>query len=263
MLSSVTYALRDIVDGFLRLPIAWSLAHEDLRDRYRRSYIGLAWVVVSFIGFILVKQLIFAQLFQVDGYDFLSHLVIGFALFTFVSTVIPGGAGLFNANRTWILSSNLPYTLYVNKLILQSFIELGLLTISATILLLLWGDLHPSALWTIPPALLLYYLSAYGTCLLLAPIGARVRDSVYAIQTVMRMLFFATPIVWLPTPGTLRAEIARWNPFTYYLDIIRMPLMNGDVSTQSWLIVTGITGLLLIAGFVAFTIARKKVAYWI
>ena len=259
--TNLTYG--DIVDGFARLPVASALALEELRDRYRRSYIGLSWVLVSFIAFILVKQLVFAQIFEMEGYDFLSHLVIGFALFNFISSIFRGGAALFVMNRTWLLSSNFPYTLYINKLILKSIIELFLLTIASAIMIISLGDVRPGALWSVPLAIIFYFLSAYGTCLLLAPLGAMFRDGIYAVQTMTRILFFATPIIWLPTPGTIRGEVAKWNPLTYYIQIIREPLMVGEVSWIAWLVVFCLTALLLCSGALVFAATRKKVAYWL
>ena len=118
-------AIADIAEGLKRLDLSFAIAWEDLKDRYRRSYIGLAWIILSFLAFILVKALVFSGFFDQADYDFFSHLVIGFALFGFMSATISGGAHLFVANRTWILSTNLPYTVYAHVLAIRSLVELG------------------------------------------------------------------------------------------------------------------------------------------
>lgn len=259
----LTLMIHDIASGFSKFHISWELALEDLRERYRRSYIGLIWVVVSFIAFISIKQIVFSQLFPVSGDNYFSHLVIGFALFTYCSAIVPGAANLFVSNRTWILSSNLPYTLYANKLIFQAMIELGLLTIASALLIGFGSHLALGNLWSIPLALVVYYLSSLGLCLMLAPLGALFRDSVYLVQTIMRMLFFATPIIWLPTPGTMRGTIAKWNPLTYYLEIIREPLISGTVPTLAWLVTGASTLVLLLIGSLIFALTRKRIAHWL
>jgi ABC-type polysaccharide/polyol phosphate export permease len=256
-------AIRDIIAGSQRLDLAFALALEDLKDRYRRSYLGLAWIVLSFLAFILIKTLVFGELFEGPDYDFLSHLVIGFALFGFASGVIGGAANLFVQNRTWILSTNLPYTLYAHTLAMRSLAELGLIALAAVILVATLGQSTPAHLWTVPPAIVLYYTTAIGLCLLFAPIGARFRDFVYAVQTVMRMLFFATPIIWIATPGTLRGEIAKWNPLTYYLDIIRLPIIEGRIPIFAW----GVCLLLVIViwtiGLIVFHRTKRQVPIWL
>ena len=261
--SAISIAMDDLREGMARPGLAWHLAIEDLRDRYRRSYLGLAWIMLAFLGFIAVKALVFAGLFQDEEYDFFSHLVIGFSLFSFMAIVVPGAANLFITSRTWILSTSLPYSLYANTLIARAFAELGFLAIGAVVLIALMGNVQPANVWTAIPALFAYYLTALGLCLLLAPIGARFRDLVYAIQTVMRMIFFATPIIWVATPDTLRGVIAQWNPLTYYIDIIRQPLMTGTVPLQAWAVVAIITVVILGAGVFVFGLTKKRVPMWL
>jgi len=90
------------------------------------NYLGLAWIIIPFLAFISIKAVVFAGLFDKAGYDFFSHLVLGFALFGFISSVISGGVSRFVADRSWILSTNLPYSLYACTLTLHSLFELGL-----------------------------------------------------------------------------------------------------------------------------------------
>lgn len=259
----LSIAINDILEGTRRMPMAVVLAWEDLKDRYRRSYLGLAWIILSFIAFIVVKSLVFSGLFDQPGYDYLSHLVIGFALFGFVSQVITGAAHLFIANRTWILSTNLPYSLYAHVTALRALLELGLVSVAALILVVTMGSVQPGALWSLPPAIALYYLTAFGLSLALAPLGARMRDLVHAVQTIMRVLFFATPIVWVATPGTMPATIAKWNPVTYYLDIIRVPLIEGHLPVTAWAMCLAVTLAALATGLIIFSQTKKGVPRWL
>lgn len=255
--------ISDIDAGLKRLDVALALAWEDIKDRYRRSLIGPSWIVLSFLAFVLVKTLIFSELFIPTGYDFFSHLVIGFALFGFISAAITEGTHIYVLNRDWILSTNLPYTTYAHTLSIRSLIELGLVGSITVVLVVLMGDTAPKHLWTLPFALIPYYASAIGLCMLFGPIGARYRDVVYAVQTITRILFFATPIIWIPTAGTYRELIATWNPLTYYLDIVRIPIIEGRVPLFSWLIVLAITTFLFAAGSLAFSKTKKNVPLWL
>ena len=263
MTSALKIVFDDIHDGIYRLDLAVALAVEDLKDRYRRSCIGLAWIVLSFAAFISVKGLIFFELFSRKGYDYFSHLTIGFALFGFISAVVSGGANLFIINRTWILSSNLSYTVYVHNLIIRHLVELVLIGLATAVLILLLGDVNPGFLWTLPFAIGLYYVTSFAISLVLAPIGVKFRDFVYAIQTAMRILFFATPILWVSMPGTLREVFALWNPLTYYLDIIRVPIIEGHLPLSSWVICIAITASLSIVGTMIFGRTKRKIPLWI
>ena len=260
MLSTAIY---DVLEGTRRMPMAVVLAWEDLKDRYRRSYLGLAWILLSFAAFILVKTLVFSSIFDRPGYDYFSHLVIGFALFGFISQSIAGAANLFLANRTWILSTNLPHSLYAHVAVFRSLAELFLVSAAALPLVIFLGGVHPGVLWSLPPAIALYYVTAFGLNLMLAPLGARIRDLVHAMRTVMRMLFFATPILWVATPGTTRSMVARWNPVTYYLDILRVPLMKGEFPATAWVICLATSLGVLVLGLIVFSVTKKGVPRWL
>lgn len=253
----------DLFAGAKRIDLAATLAFEDLVDRYRRSYVGLAWIILSFLAFILVKSLIFGGLFATDDYDFFSHLVIGFAIYGFISSAISGGASIFISNRTWILSTNLPYSVYIHVLAIRSLVELGLVGLAAAILVFTMGDISPGHLWSVPFAIIPFYISTIGICLAIGPLSTRHRDVVYAIQTLMRILFFATPIIWLPTPGTMRGTIATWNPLTYYIDIVRVPIIEGQLPLISWSIVGALTALLLVCGMIVFSRTKQAIPLWL
>ena len=46
----------------------------------------------------------------------------------------------------------------------------------------------------------------------------------------MRIGMFVTPIFWTHAPGdSIRAVILNWNPFTYFLEIVRAPIVDGRV----------------------------------
>lgn len=256
-------AIVDIVQGFKRIGLSTSLAWEDLKDRYRRSVLGLIWIVLAFLGFILIKSLIFTSLFEGDGYDYFSHLVIGFAIFGFISASIPGGADVFALNKVWILSTDLPYTVYVNMLVIRSMIELLIVAVAAIICVLWLGRVTPGHLWTLFPALLLYYMTAMGLCFLFGPIGTRYRDLVYFLQSITRMLFFATPIVWVATPDTTRGIVGMYNPLTYFLDILRMPIIEGKVSLLAWGISGGVCLGIWIFGLIVFSATKRRIALWL
>lgn len=253
----------DLRDGFKRFGLSTSLAWEDLKDRYRRSLLGLIWIVLAFLGFVLIKALIFGDLFNADGYDYFSHLVIGFALFGYITALLPGGGDVFALSRVWILSTDLPYTVYANMLVIRSMIELIFVAVAAAICVIWLGNVSPGKVWTLLPAIILYYVTGLGWCFVCGPIGTRYRDLVYLLQSITRMLFFATPIIWVATPGSTRGLIATYNPLTYFIDIIRKPLIEGEVPVFSWLVCLCCCLGIWIVGLIVFSLTKRRIALWL
>ena len=58
-------SMRDAIGDWKRailVPALWlNLALEDLRDRYRRTVLGVAWIAISFALFVGVKVLVFGR----------------------------------------------------------------------------------------------------------------------------------------------------------------------------------------------------------
>lgn len=239
-----------------------ALAVEDLKDRYRRSALGVIWIAVSFFAFIGIYAAIFGEL-NPGNPSFILFLVIGFALWTFINALIVDGVNCYLRCSSWILSCNLPYSVYLLQFIYRAILDFSLIAVSALMFCFLFTDIHLTALPVAFFGLCFYALTGLGLTMVLAPMGARFRDSIHATKTIMRIAFFATPIIWVPAPGTIRSEIAFWNPAAHYISIIREPLMGSIPDPVSWMVVLAITGISLLLGVVGFAVTKKGVPLWL
>ena len=78
----------------------------------------------------------------------------------------------------------------------------------------------------------------------------------------MRMAFFATPILWKTKDiGFLGSYILQLNPFTYYLAIVRDPLLLGSVDPRVWIVTFTMTVSLIIVSVILLSIYKDKVQY--
>lgn len=256
-------AAHDWGEGFQHWKLSLQLAIEDIRDRYRRSILGILWITVTFLLFIGIKAFIFSSMNDMSMGAFTRYLTIGFALWTLFNALLVDGAATFVRSRTWVLSSPLPYATYILQSVFRSYLNFFLVAIAAIIILAFGKISLYHAAWSMLPAFILYFFTGLWVAVLLAPICAKFRDLLYALQTGMRIMFFATPIIWTPVPGTLRGTIAFWNPFTHYLAIVREPLLNGTIPALSWMIVGGISLAGFILATITYTTTRNRIAFWV
>ena len=85
------------------------------------------------------------------------------------------------------------------------------------------------------PALLIYAVTSVWLAAILAPLCARYRDLFHAVQTSMRLIFFATPILWMPSSSGRLMLLAKLNPISHFVAIVRDPLMYDRFPADSWL----------------------------
>jgi lipopolysaccharide transport system permease protein len=92
--------------------------------------------------------------------------------------------------------------------------------------------------------------------------GAFFPDLQFIVSNLMRLGIFLTPIIWVHTGGGgIRRIFYYWNPFTYMLEIVRVPILSGDVPWRSF-------AICIVIGLALWTLAlmllgnfRKKIAF--
>ena len=173
-----------------------------------------------------------------------------------------GGSAYMHA-RPWILGTSIPYPVFLLQATLRNWLIFGLILLVMAVALL-WKPDHWSlrALYALP-ALLAYLVTSVWLAAILAPLCARFRDLYHAIQTAMRLFFFVTPILWMPSMSEVLNQVARWNPMTHYIEIVRDPLLYDRLPTSSWSVVLAINAVGLVAGIAVYASTRNKVAHWV
>ena len=117
----------------------------------------------------------------------------------------------------------------------------------------------------LPGALLLIAINGLAIGLWLGPLVARYRDVGQIVTSVIRVLFFFTPIFWVTTDlsNAQLAILAGWNPVAYLLEFFRAPLLGQWPSTTAIVGSIIITFLSALLGLWKFSRNRNRLAYWL
>ena len=240
-----------------------ALGWEDLSDRYRRTALGVSWLVTSFALFIAVYILVFGHSSGMSQADYALYVTIGFGLWTFISATVGEGCVAYSTSANWILGTSIPYPVFIFQTIYRNYL-IFLLNLLVIAIALLWlkRSWSLASLWALP-ALLVYMITPIWLAAILAPLCARYRDALHAVQTGIRLLFFATPILWLPGQRSQLALLAHYNPVSYFIDIVRAPLISDAFPYTSWIVVLTVNCVGLLAGFITYALTRNRVVYWL
>lgn len=256
--------LGDICTGFTKVEIWSTFAWDEIRKRYRRSRLGISWILISHVLFIAAIALFFSDFSAADPYYFLIYVATGFTAFLFIVANLSDGCDVFTSSKTWMKSTSLPYSIYVYKSIARSLFVF-LLNMLVTIIILLCVGWRPQeSMWLIAPVFLLFIVNAVWIQYLFGILAAKVRDLQHLVNSLTRLLFFTTPILWVHDErmGTV-ALVADINPVTHFVEVFREPLIGGTVRTESWIFV----GIFTVAGIIVTTIIgslyRRRLPFWI
>ena len=238
-------------------------ACQDIRLRYRRSKVGPFWITLSMVIFCLSLAVVYGQLFKADTAEYLPFLSIGFVFWGLMSGILGEFPNVFIDNAAYIKDSKTnPFAILFRMMArhIIIFLHNSLIFIG----IYLYFGINPgwSSLLVIP-ALFLVLLNLLAMGVSLSLFGLRFRDVPPIIQSMIQVLFFITPITWFPKLLASDSWVMRANPFAYYLDLLRSPMLGHEPHIMSWLIACC---TLLVFSVIAARIYKAKasrIPFWV
>jgi ABC-type polysaccharide/polyol phosphate export permease len=254
----------DFSRAFGRYRLAWSLTKEELFSGLEMSRLGLLWLFIQPLLYMLAVLLLLRPAQVEANHSYALYVAIGVVLFHGISTFTTNGARVFTREKGRILNVPLPLSLFVLKNAMLVAMEY---VITAPIILATMVFAPPPlspVMLAVVPGLVIFFAFGIGTTLLLGTLAARIVDLVQVTQAVMRILFFLTPVFWQPDGMRgARHFFATYNPFYYMLAVIREPLMGIMPSRSDYLIAIACASVVLAAGIAVYGRFRERIPVWI
>lgn len=253
-------AIADLLEGARRWRSWITLAYYDFVSGFRRTVVGPFWQPLHIAAWITGLWLIFGGS---RGNTSLEYIAIGVVFWSLFQSYMTNGTVVFEQNRILILSIPNPLSLHLyRRLAFQTIKWATNLPILLMLLILLGTPISTASLYFIP-GILLILINGLWTALLFAIIASRFRDFQFAVDAATRLLFFLTPVFWSVGGDPTRSLIARYNPFTYFLEIVREPLLGNAPSALAWQIVFAFTVCGLLISVLAYGKTRRLIVFWI
>lgn len=263
LLSDFASAYKDILGGIANWRVALILGRNDVRNRYNRSKLGVFWASLSILIFVAAIGPIYARLMNVDSTTYMLHLLLGFIAWNYLSGIIMEcGREYINASN-YIVSFQLTYFTLLLRVVLRNLVVVGYQMLVFLILALVLNH-SLSVQWLFAPlALLAVTLNALWLGLLMSVFATRFRDISELMNNLFRLVFFITPIIWMPDLSPELTMVADLNPFFHFIEIFRAPLVSGEINLRSWAIVLLLAVIGWLVAFMVFAKYRKRLAFWV
>lgn len=263
LLSWIEQGLDEHRAAFFRWQTWTGLGWSDFWIAHRRAILGPLWQIVQVGVWVVGLSVIFRQVLADSYADYLAYVALGVIFWNFMANSLTTGIQSFRQSAELIRNVNNPILIYPLRLLINNLSKFAFQFI-VFFLVLPWTSVAPCAeTMLVVPGLLLLMITVVWSTSLSALIGVRFRDAQFALQAVMRFLFFATPVFWLPSGLGQREYFATLNPFTHYLEVVRAPLLGQAPSLTAWIVVTTIT--LVGAGITIILIGRfrREIVFWL
>jgi ABC-type polysaccharide/polyol phosphate export permease len=234
MAEGLQTTVRDVI-GSARLWRVWMrLGVQDVRLKFRRSAIGVAWIFVNLAVLVLSIGFIYANLLGQSPKDFIPYLTIGLILWGYLTNSIVEGGNAFINSEGYIKQISLPIYIYV----FRAFVSIGvtaLLTLGAyaVVAILYWVPVRAGTLLVVP-GLLMVMTASLLLVTIFAHLNTRFRDVAHMASVGMQVLFYVTPVIF-PADLLMRRSrnlsyVIELNPMYHLLEVVRRPLLTGTAA---------------------------------
>ncbi|MGG0485179.1 ABC transporter permease [Priestia aryabhattai] len=230
------------------------LSAYELKKSYAGNVLGSFWLILNPLFQIGIYWLVFGLGVRggrsVDGIPFFVWLIGGLVPWFFISASILQGSNSVYARLNSVAKMNFPLSVIPTYVIVAQVYTHLILVGMLLIIVSISQGFHDINIIS----LVYFMLSAF--CFLLSlsyitsTLSTMARDIHLLVQTATRMLFYITPILWLPsenTPSILK-EVFSINPFYYLVEGYRESLLKGgwDLIFSPYTIVFWIIILMLL-----------------
>lgn len=253
----------DILAALRGLPAALYLSWSDTKARYKRSMLGPFWLTLGTAIGVGGLGFVWSTLFKMDKAEFIPLLTVGLILWQFIAGVITESTTVFVANAQLIRNVQLPMFFHPLKLMLRHLVNLAHNAVVIVVVLLIYPpDWHWSSLLSLL-GLLLVVVNLLWMGLFLGMIAARLRDTETMVQNFMPLLFFMSPVLFKAEQLGLGQFFIWLNPFSYFISVVRDPLLGHPAPWFIWPVTIGMAVLGWLVTLWLFHTRRTRIPYWI
>ncbi len=251
-----------------RLRYFWtSLVRIDLRNRYRRSVLGIGWSLLHPILMTAVLCAVFCPMFHVDYRQFAPFLLAGLAFWNFLVGTAMQGCHCFFQGEAFIRQQSAPLAIYPLRTVLGTAIHgLAALVVVLTFTWCIQGFGNLPSLFSLVPTLGLMLLLGWSVALCCGVTNVIFQDTQHLIEVVFQILFYLTPIMY---PAKVLAErhmewLATYNPLAAFLELLRAPILEHHLPTwNAYAMALGVVVVLLITAMLALNRLERRLIFYL
>ena len=255
--------LHEVSELFRYRDLLTQLISRNIKTRYKRSVLGVAWTMLNPLMTMAVMALVFSAIFAASVPHYPVYVLSGLILWNFfaqttssiTSELVWGGSLL---SRVYV-----PKTVFAFSALGTGLVNLAFALIPLALIMLATGTPITPAMLVLPLPLLLASMFALGVGLFLSTLALRFGDVAEMYQILLTAWLYFTPVMY---PVTIVPESYRWlfalNPVHHLLAVFRAPIHGGHLPELPTLGLAGlIATLTLVAGFLYFARHADEITY--
>jgi len=228
------------------------LASKNIKLRYKRTSLGIAWAIAQPLVQATVLTVVFSRVFGTAGVEhFGLYVLSGVMPFSATSSGFQSATVSVVENAGLLKKVALPRLIFPVSAVIGGLVPFGAALAVLLAITTLEGALSIDVLLLVPGVLLVVTL-ATSAGILGAALYVRMRDIRFLIESGMLLLFYASAVFYVPERLGGLADWLRLNPMMGVLTVFRAAVTDRPIDWTALTYTLGLTVILLAVGLTVF-----------
>jgi|UPI0004BC2226 ABC-2 type transport system permease protein/lipopolysaccharide transport system permease protein len=261
--SQTQLALNDLVTGIKSWWLWSTMAWQDTRLRYKGSVLGPFWLTISMGIMVTALGILYSAIWKHDITEFLPYLALGILFWNLISSLVSDGTQAFIKAEGILLQVKMPVTVHAMRSVVRNLIVfLHNCAVGAAVLVFFSV---PQSLYSLVSliGLVLILLNGFWFTMLVGMMCTRFRDIGPIVASLTQIVFFLTPIIWMPNSLGNKFWVMYLNPAYAFIEIARGPLLGHTIPLPVWAMAFGVTIVGFFVTFFFFARFRARLPFWV
>ncbi|EHJ06708.1 teichoic acids export ABC transporter permease subunit TagG [Staphylococcus simiae] len=228
-MSAVGTVIKEHVKNFYLIQ---RLAQFQVKILNHSNYLGIAWEIINPAMQIIIYWMVFGLGIRsnapINGIPFVFWLLVGISMWFFINQGILGGTKAITQKFNQVAKMNFPLSIIPTYMVTSKFYgHIGLLLVIIIVCMFngIYPTIHIVQLFIFVP--FCYFFTA-SVALFTSTLGVIVRDTQMLMQALLRILFYFSPILWMPKNhgvSGLIHDIMKFNPVYFIAESYRASIL--------------------------------------
>ncbi|MFD5599793.1 ABC transporter permease [Leucobacter sp. NPDC058333] len=237
----------------------WLLTRRDLKVRYSTSLLGYLWSILDPLLMSLIYWFVFTQVFQrtVGEQPYIVFLLTALLPWVWVNGAISDSTRAFLRDVKLVRSVALPHWIWVGRIVCSKGIEFLLSLPVLAAFAIFTGAPVGWGILLMPVAVVLLAMLTLGVGLIVAPLVVYFRDLERATKLILRVLFYASPIIYGAADLPHFAQPLAWfNPLSGIFALFRAGFFPDQID---WPLIGASTAMTLVFLGIGILVFRRTI----
>ena len=244
--------------------LLWQLVARNIKTRYKRSLIGVAWTMLNPLLMMVVISVVFSGLFRAFGIEhYPVYVLSGLVIWNFYAQTTTAAMADLIWGGTLLNRIYVPRAVFAVSAVGTGLFNLLVAFVPLLLITFILGVWPTPAILFLPFAVVIVAVFTLGLSLALSALAVFFPDVVETYQVVLMAWMYLTPIFYPPSIVPTEWDwLLLINPIHWMLPLVRDPLIAGTLPPLLNVSVSAaIAGLALLLGWWLFARGVDDYAY--